>query len=252
MIYLSAFLTLNLLRSTQTYCLGNYSFGEWKDMKNGDPFPDDAVKGGNDREVDLYICRTSGHSGKSSKLGICWVPYASKESASSKFQILTAVHGAWAPVFDKNDSLPCNIFKITERYGKDVFSGRKKHVHKGWESLTLGEVFDSVNTITYGGFAYSSEDNYEIFTAVPKEIDLKAGCKSKTYKTNGNYITFTVRREGDIRIFLGSNEDRFDFEILFSTDFLELVDVKLKKSESTSYDLYDISEYFGFTSNIIR
>lgn len=217
------FLTLSFIPNVySSSCLGNSPIGEWRDMEKGDSFPHNSVKGGNDRAVPLYICRVLGDKnfcGKSSVMGFCWVPDEGKERAFDKFQVLTGVQGVWAPIYNKYDK-PCNVLKISEQNGVPIYSGRQHHP---LNTLVVGQVKNSINYITYGGHAYSSEHMYEIFTAVPNNITLNGG-HSRIFKVNGNYITFRLKIDDDSerssKILLGSSKHNFRYQISISINAL--------------------------------
>lgn len=263
MLHLTALLiSIFFFQNSELVCLGNRPIGDWVDFEWGDRLPQNAVKGGYDQTTSLFICRAFNHTlsmkycGKTSKFGRCWVDHKGKEKAIKKFQILTGVYGFWVPVFSKKDKIPCNSLRITEINGKDIYSGR--HFEHSLKTLNLGSVIDSINYVTYEDEVFQFEKNFEIFTALPRHIMLKANETSKKYITDGNFISFRVKRKGDITISMGPSGSELFYEIVFPADSrrIEFKDNKLDRERTLYFNYYKNSEFEGywiyFRGNIIR
>ncbi|KAL5280774.1 hypothetical protein ACFFRR_004655 [Megaselia abdita] len=266
MIYLIAFIIISSLQFVQPVCLGNRPIGDWHDVEVEDRTPPYSVKGGYDRTNPLFICRAFNHTismkyvGKTSqhvqRVRYCWVDHKGSEKAFAKYQILVGVKGIWIPVFSKKDKKPCNSLRITEMNGRDIFSGRK--FDHPLQTLNVGAVIDSVNHITYEGEIFLYENNYEIFAALPRQLKFRANETSKNYVTDGNFISFRVKRRHDVVMWLGPKGSQLDYEILFPFDShrFEFTDHRLDRERILYYNDYRSNEFDSFwiyfRDNIIR
>lgn len=178
-------------------------FAEWIRASHGFLPPKSLVGGFDVDNQDLYICRADGVNGKfSKKPGVCRYPWRGHEVERNTYEILTDVHGVWAPVTPPN--FPTNQLMTSVSNGNPVYSCRVHYVDQDYNrSLTIGKVDGGKAFIGYAQRELKcgkdlSCDNYEVFTAVPNIP--KA---SMVYELSGQYLTFKVSAEGEVYILLG-------------------------------------------------
>lgn len=178
-------------------------------------------------------------------MGFCWIPDEGKEKAFNKFQVLTNVKGVWTPIFNKFDQ-PCNSLKITEQNHTPVYSGRQHHP---LNTLILGQVVGNINYITYGGHAYSTEKNYEIFTAVPNKVTTNY-YKSRTFKLDGNYITLRLKSDSKVgTLKLGSSKETFEINISFNNTKIDIHSEYSHSSVANIISHGDFRNYWIYWNN---
>lgn len=266
MIYLINLILFTSIQFVQPTCLGSRPIGEWHDVntERKDPIPEDSIQGGYDHTTPLFICRAFNYTikmkyvGKSSRqvqqgyfsrfyiASYCWVEHEGKEKKFSEYQILTAVQGIWLPVFNNKDEKPCNSLKITEMNGEDIFSGRK-YDHP-LRLMNVGAVIGSENHLTHEGKLFYHEKKYEIFAALPRMLRLRPNETSTPYMTDGNFISFKVKRKEDMTLFLGPSYKQLFYEIIFPSDStrFEFKDHRLHRERTFHYIDYREREFDGF------
>lgn len=223
----------------------NNVFGEWKRIKFGDEIPENAVKGGYEKNGEpLYIGRASdwkNYCGKISPSQGCFIPERGVEKRFTEFEILTNVKGVWVPVFDGNEGHPQNALKITDYDGEDVYSGR--YYHQG--SLVIGKVYKRKSYISYRGIEWNYSKNYEIFTIVPKHFTLKGQVHFRFFNLEGDYIIFKLKTEGIVNIILGTPEKSL-LELCLSPNKVYLSDYGGKSVSKNVTNLMIEDDLSGF------
>lgn len=180
-------------------CLDNVQPPHWVTASNGQ-IPKDAIYGGYDRDRYMFICAVTNENGTivgkiQETDNNCYYAADKKEVKVQNYKVPTLVDGVWVPV-DKPE-YPCNKYQFTE-YEKEAVYSARAYVDN---TLTLGSLRgEHYASIPYGYFEYLM-GKFEIYTATPQLI--KVSGTSKSYTTVGKYLTFRVKSDEEVAIYMG-------------------------------------------------
>lgn len=181
-------------------CLDNVQPPNWV-VASGGKIPSNAIYGGYDRDRYMFICAVTNENGTivgkiQETDTVCYYAAHNKEVKVENYKVPTQIEGVWVPI-DK-PHFPCNRYQFSTYEKQAVYSARA-YVDN---TLTLGSLRgDHQASIPYGYYEFF-EDKFELFTATPLDLQVVAGA-SKPYTTVGKYLTFKVKSDDEVAVYLG-------------------------------------------------
>lgn len=184
----------------------------------------------------MFICAVTNENG--TMVGkiqetdtVCYYAAHGKEVKVESYKVPTQIEGVWVPI-DK-PKFPCNMYQFSTYENQAVYSARS-YVDN---TLTLGSLRgESYASIPYGYYEYF-KDRFEVYTVTPQE--LKVAGSSKSFMTVGNYLTFKVKSDDEVAVYLGIRRtNRFCINIgIKNTTAIGSVEVPYNTITKTGTDL---------------
>lgn len=200
------FLIFAIDQSIGTTCVKDLDATQLVSASSGH-IPSGAVYGGFDRGRSMFLCVASAQSKSGDLVGKlvetlenCIYGENGGEFNSVDYKVVINLEGVWVPVFSGlfGPEKPCNAIQMATFSNSPVYAGRI-HIDN---VLTVGSAFEDhliYVPYNYGTKHYST--NYEVFTAVSKALTVSGN--SNRYKTIGKYLTFRVKSNDEVAIYLG-------------------------------------------------
>lgn len=180
-------------------CLDNIEPPKWIEASKG-KIPRDAIYGGYDRDRYMFICAFTNENG--TMVGkiqetdtVCYYAAHKKEVKEEHYKVPTEFEGVWVPI--AKPDFPCNKYQFSTYENEAVYSARA-YVDN---TLTLGSLRGEHSASIPYGYLEFFKDKFELYTATPK--NLKVTGASKSFTTVGKYLTFKVKSEDEVAIYLG-------------------------------------------------
>lgn len=199
--FLIVVITLLFHKSHCTTCVKDIDSSKLIETSNGQ-IPHGAVYGGFDRGRSMFLCLAKAQSGNGELIGklaetqqVCFYGEEDKEFSTPDYKAVTNVDGVWVPVIPPE--VPCNMIQFATFLEKQVYAGRINIDN----TLTMGSVIGSTAYIPYGGRNQIKKNEYEVFSAVSKKLDVNGN--SNRFATTGKYLTFKVKSGDEVAIYLG-------------------------------------------------